>query len=117
MWGGQVPLIHGEEHVKCRAAQPVAAHWRPVGRQPVCPSLASLCIAASHAQRAAPAVHAEPLQVRSKASAEEVDGWIASNDLVAVLDGAQGVLRMLGRCLLVAGAKSYTHMASVLGSA
>jgi nuclear cap-binding protein subunit 1 len=49
--------------------------------------------------------------VRSKASAEEIDAWIAENKLIDVLsDGKIGVLRMWLRCLLVAGAKSYTHM-------
>lgn len=49
--------------------------------------------------------------VRSKASAEEIDAWIAENKLEDVLSGGKvGVLRMWLRCLLVAGAKSYTHM-------
>ena len=48
--------------------------------------------------------------VRSKASAEDMDAWIAANDLETVLHGKIGVLRMLTRCLLVAGAKSYTHL-------
>ena len=50
------------------------------------------------------------LKVRSKASAEDLDEWIASSDLETKLGGKIGVLRMLARCLLVAGAKSYTHM-------
>ncbi len=49
--------------------------------------------------------------VRSKASAEEIEAWVAENKLEDVLDdGKLGVLRMWVRCLLVAGAKSYTHM-------
>jgi nuclear cap-binding protein subunit 1 len=49
--------------------------------------------------------------VRSKASAEEIDAWIAENKLEEVLAGGKiGVLRMWLRCLLVAGGKSYTHM-------
>lgn len=48
--------------------------------------------------------------VRSKASAEELDAWMAEQKLEEVLGGKLGILRMLARCLLVAGAKSYTHM-------
>ena len=48
--------------------------------------------------------------VRSKASAEELEAWVTENQLESVLGGKIGVLRMLARCLLVAGAKSYTHM-------
>lgn len=48
--------------------------------------------------------------VRGKASAEELEEWVKENNLETVLGGKIGVLRMLTRCLLVAGAKSYTHM-------
>lgn len=48
--------------------------------------------------------------VRSKASAEDIDNWIKDEKLDEVLGGKMGVLRMLTRCLLVAGVKSYTHM-------
>jgi nuclear cap-binding protein subunit 1 len=49
--------------------------------------------------------------VRSKASAEEIESWVTKNKLEEVLNnGKIGVLRMWVRCLLVAGAKSYTHV-------
>lgn len=49
--------------------------------------------------------------VRSKASNQEFDLWIDEKKLTDVLSsGKVGVLRMWLRCLLVAGAKSYTHM-------
>jgi nuclear cap-binding protein subunit 1 len=50
------------------------------------------------------------LLVRKKASVAEVTTWITQNDLETVLGGQVGVLRAILRCLLVAGAKSYTHM-------
>lgn len=50
------------------------------------------------------------LQVRSKAKPEEVDSWIETEKAEDALGGAEGVLRALVRTLLIAGAKSYTHM-------
>jgi nuclear cap-binding protein subunit 1 len=52
--------------------------------------------------------------VRSKASPAELEAWLGNNALEAALGGGVGVLRMLARCLLVAGAKSYTHMSIAL---
>lgn len=53
-------------------------------------------------------------RVRSKATPEELDSWQAEEDLAGRLGGALGVLRCWARCLLVAGAKSYTHMVTAL---
>ena len=53
-------------------------------------------------------------QVRSKAAAEELDAWVVENDLNAVLGSPLAVVRALARCLLTAGAKSYTHMVIAL---
>ncbi|GAB4821122.1 hypothetical protein N2152v2_008168 [Parachlorella kessleri] len=54
--------------------------------------------------------------IRTKPSAEDLDAWIVAQDPAATLgaSGALGVLRMLARALLVAGAKSYTHMVIAL---
>jgi nuclear cap-binding protein subunit 1 len=52
--------------------------------------------------------------VRAKASPEEIEGWVVDKKAAAALGGDAGVLRMLARCLLVAGAKSYTHMVIAL---
>lgn len=52
--------------------------------------------------------------VRKKASAEELDAWISDNSLDTVLNSQLAVLEMLTRCLIVAGAKSYTHMITAL---
>lgn len=48
--------------------------------------------------------------VRSKATVEEVESWITENALESRVDGKMGMLKVLTRCLCVAGAKSYTHM-------
>eukprot|EP00887_Chlorella_sp_A99_P001913 scaffold18.g1913.t1 len=53
-------------------------------------------------------------RVRAKATPSELEEWMASNALEEVLGGKVGVLRALGRALLVAGAKSYTHMVIAL---
>lgn len=50
------------------------------------------------------------LLVRKKASVADMTTWITQNDLLSVLGSQVGVLRVLLKCLLVAGAKSYTHM-------
>lgn len=49
-------------------------------------------------------------KVRSKASIADMEAWIAENNLEEILGGKVNVLKMLARCLLVAGAKSYSHM-------
>lgn len=54
------------------------------------------------------------VKVKEKLSDVQMDAWVAENSLEEVLGGKLGVLRMLARCLLVAGAKSYTHMAIAL---
>lgn len=48
--------------------------------------------------------------VRQKVTAEELDSWMKSNALEAVLQGKVNLVKMLVRCLLVAGQKSYSHM-------
>jgi len=48
--------------------------------------------------------------VREKTPPEGIDKWVADNGLEEVLEGKLGVLRMMIKCLLTAGAKSYTHM-------
>lgn len=48
--------------------------------------------------------------VRAKATAEELDAWMTEKGLEAALGGKIGVMKMLARCVLVAGSKSYTHM-------
>ncbi|PSC75984.1 nuclear cap-binding subunit 1 [Micractinium conductrix] len=53
-------------------------------------------------------------RVRSKATPEEIDAWQSEEGLEERLGGRLGVLRCWGRCLLVAGAKSYTHMVIAL---
>lgn len=53
-------------------------------------------------------------RVRAKATAGDLEEWVQQNALETVLGGQLGVLRMLGRCLLVAGSKSYTHMVIAL---
>ena len=45
---------------------------------------------------------------------EGVLAWIAEQDVGAELGGSEGVLRMVLRVLLVAGAKSFTHMITAL---
>lgn len=45
---------------------------------------------------------------------EGILAWLAEQDLGAELGGSEGVLRMLLRVLLVAGAKSFTHMITAL---
>jgi nuclear cap-binding protein subunit 1 len=52
--------------------------------------------------------------VRAKAQPAELEAWVGEQKLGAALGGDVGVLRMLARCLLVAGAKSYTHMSVAL---
>ncbi|KAL4428043.1 hypothetical protein ABPG75_002132 [Micractinium tetrahymenae] len=52
--------------------------------------------------------------VRAKATPEDIDAWRAEQGLEGRLGGALGVLRCWARCLLVAGAKSYTHMVIAL---
>lgn len=52
--------------------------------------------------------------VRAKAQPAELEAWVAEQKLAEQLGGDLGVLRMLARCLLVAGAKSYTHMSVAL---
>lgn len=48
--------------------------------------------------------------VRDKTPPEGIDKWVADNGLEEVLEGKLGVLRMMIKCLFIAGAKSYTHM-------
>lgn len=48
--------------------------------------------------------------IRKKASDEELDDWMKSNALEAVLGGKINLTKMLLRALLVAGQKSYSHM-------
>lgn len=48
--------------------------------------------------------------IRKKAKDEQLDDWISSNALEAVLGGKVEVSRMLLRALLVAGQKTYSHM-------
>ena len=45
---------------------------------------------------------------------EGILAWVAEQNLEAELGGSQGVLRMVLRALLVAGAKSFTHMITAL---
>ena len=45
---------------------------------------------------------------------EGILAWVAEQNLEAELGGGQGVLRMVLRALLVAGAKSFTHMITAL---
>lgn len=45
---------------------------------------------------------------------EGILAWIAEQGLEGELGGPQGVLRMVLRALLVAGAKSFTHMITAL---
>jgi len=52
--------------------------------------------------------------VRAKTSAQDLDDWIKAKELEQVLGGKIGVLRMLSRCLLVAGAKSYSHLVTAI---
>lgn len=52
--------------------------------------------------------------VRAKATPEDLDAWKAEQGLEERLGGTLGVLRCMARCLLVAGAKSYTHMVIAL---
>ena len=49
-------------------------------------------------------------KVRSKLSADDLKAWASENDLETILGGKVKLLQMFLRCLLVAGAKSYTHM-------
>ncbi len=57
-------------------------------------------------------------QIRSKKQADELQAWLDEQDaggtLSEELGGALGVLRALGRAILVAGSKSYTHMVIAL---
>ena len=48
--------------------------------------------------------------VRSKASPEQLDAWVADNAMEAARGGGLGAARAMARCLLVAGSKSFTHM-------
>ena len=54
------------------------------------------------------------LQVKHKVTSEGILAWVAEQNLDAELGGSQGVLRMVLRALLVAGAKSFTHMITAL---
>jgi nuclear cap-binding protein subunit 1 len=54
------------------------------------------------------------LQVKHKVMSEGILAWISEQGLQAELGGQQGVLRMVLRALLVAGAKSFTHMITAL---
>ena len=49
-------------------------------------------------------------QVKEKKSTEEALQWVAQHGLEEELGGPIGVLRMVLRALMVAGAKSFTHM-------
>ena len=49
-----------------------------------------------------------------QATAAELEDWLRGQGAEAALGGPLGLLRALGRALLVAGAKSYTHMAIAL---
>ena len=53
-------------------------------------------------------------QVKHKVVAEGVLAWVAEQGLAGELGGAVGVLVMAFRALLVAGAKSFTHMITAL---
>ena len=53
-------------------------------------------------------------QVKHKVTSEGILAWVAEQSLEAELGGGQGVLRMVLRALLVAGAKSFTHMITAL---
>ena len=53
-------------------------------------------------------------QVKHKVMSEGILAWVAEQSLEAELGGGQGVLRMVLRALLVAGAKSFTHMITAL---
>ena len=53
-------------------------------------------------------------QVKHKVTSEGILAWVAEQSLEGELGGAQGVLRMVLRALLVAGAKSFTHMITAL---
>jgi nuclear cap-binding protein subunit 1 len=48
--------------------------------------------------------------IRKKTSDEQLDEWMKSNALEAVLGGKVNLSKMLLRALLVAGQKSYSHM-------
>lgn len=54
------------------------------------------------------------LQVKHKVVSEGVLAWMEEERLKAELGGSLGVLRMALRALLVAGAKSFTHMITAL---
>ena len=53
-------------------------------------------------------------QVKQKVMSEGILAWIEEHDLSAELESDQGLLRMVLRTLLVAGAKSFTHMITAL---
>lgn len=48
--------------------------------------------------------------IRKRTKADQLDDWMKSNELEAVLGGKVAVVRMLLRALLVAGQKTYSHM-------
>jgi len=48
--------------------------------------------------------------IRKKSTASELDAWLKSNELEAVLGGVVPLTRMLLRSLMFAGRKSYSHM-------
>ena len=52
--------------------------------------------------------------MRSKTPAEGIESWAEEEGLQAALGGTAGALRAWARCLLVAGAKSYSHMSVAL---
>ena len=54
------------------------------------------------------------MQVKHKVMSEGVLAWIGEQGLEAELGGPKGVLSMVLRALLVAGAKSFTHMITAL---
>ena len=53
-------------------------------------------------------------QVKHKVMSEGVLAWIGEQGLEEELGGPRGVLSMVLRALLVAGAKSFTHMITAL---
>jgi hypothetical protein len=53
-------------------------------------------------------------QVKHKVVSEGVLAWVEEERLRGELGGSVGVLRMMLRALLVAGAKSFTHMITAL---
>ena len=54
------------------------------------------------------------MQVKHKVMSEGVLAWIGKQGLEGELGGPRGVLSMVLRALLVAGAKSFTHMITAL---